>query len=324
MQCVSTKIKKGMEKILSSNSLLKKEDLEVDLKKLGKEILKEFFLFSRSLTLFTRKHPGKDEVTRKHFRLLKKFFRLRSYFDFHLYLGKLYAMGILQEEEIFIRSLKSELSRFSIGSVFIYSQVSTEELAIFLRRLSEKTLSSLRNSNLPRFLEEKKITSIRMKKSEPDDPFVDETKALIERGDDLKVRTLAKLSLQEEPKVMLDILMKRIEKDIDLEGRVKFDFRLRVFQSVILEEFSRLPVDKVIQLLVKEFRGKNRETILADKKYLEGMRSLAKALGYHPQGDYLFNQLKEILGCLEIPEDIFKASLEDNCPEGGVHKLVCG
>lgn len=323
MLCVSTILSKGMDKILSDYSLLKKEDLELDLRELGKEILRELFLCSRRLTLYTKEHSAADEAIKKPFKWLKKLFRFRSYFDFHLYQGKLYTMGIPQNEEVFIRSLKSELSRFTLGSVFIYSQVSPEELSVFLRRLSEKALTSRRNLNLQRFLEEKKITSIRVKKSEPEDPFVEESRALIEKGDDLRVGSLARLSLQEEPEVILDILLKKIEKDIDLEGRVRFDFRLRVFQSVILEKFSRLSADKVEELMAKEFKEKNRETILADKKYLEGMKSLVKALSYHPHRNYLFNQLKEILIPLAIPDDFFKRTLDNNGPEDGVHKLVC-
>lgn len=322
MLCVSTILSKGMDKILSDYSLLKKEDLELDLRELGKEILRELFLCSRRLTLYAKEHPA--EVTKKSFNWLKKLFRLRSYFDFHLYQGKLYTMGIPQKEEVFIRGLKSELSRFSLGSVFIYSQVSPDELVIFLRRMTEKLPPLPKHLDLRRFLEEKKINSIRVKRSEPEDPFVEESKALIEKGDDLRVGTLAKLSLQEEPNVILDILLKKVEKDIDLEGRVKFDFRLRVFQSVILEEFSKLSADKVKELMMKEFKGKNREMILTDKKYLEGMKSLVKALNYHPHRNYLSNQLKEILFTLAIPDDFFKGTFDDNGPEGGIRKLVCG
>jgi hypothetical protein len=311
-----------MDKILSDYSLLKKEELELDLRELGKEILREFFLCSHRLTLYTKEHPA--EVTKKPFNWLKKLFRMRSYFDFHFYQGKLYTMGIPQKEEVFIRGLKSELSRFSLGSVFIYSQVSPDELVIFLRRMTEKLPPLPKHLDLRRFLEEKKINSIRVKRSEPEDPFVEESKALIEKGDDLRVGTLAKLSLQEEPNVILDIRLKKVEKDIDLEGRVKFDFRLRVFQSVILEEFSKLSADKVKELMMKEFKGKNREMILTDKKYLEGMKSLVKALNYHPHRNYLSNQLKEILFTLAIPDDFFKGTFDDNGPEGGIRKLVCG
>lgn len=309
--------------MLSNHSLLKKEDLEIDLRELGKEILRELFLCSRRLTLYAREHQAENEVTKKPFNWLKKLFRLRSYFDFHLYQGKLYTMGIPQNDEVFIRGLKSELSRFALGSVFIYNQVSPEELAIFLRRLSEKALHSRRNLNLQRFLEEKKITSIRVKKFEPEDPFIEECRALIEKGDDLRVGTLAKLSLQEEPEVILDILLKKIEKDIDLEGRVKFDFRIKVFQSVILEEVSRLSADKVVELMTKEFRSKNREMLLADKKYQEGVRRLIEALRYHPHRDYLSSQLKEILISLAIPDDFFKESLGENDQQYGDSKLVC-
>jgi len=308
----------------SNHSLLKKEELELDLRELGKKILRELFFSSHRLALYSIEDPAKDEATKKPFGLLRRFFRLRSYFDIHLYQGELCTMGIPQNEEVFIRSLKSELSRFSLGSVFIYSQVSPEELAIFLRRLSEKAFPSRKNSNLQSFLEEKKITSIRVKKSEPEDPFIEESRALIEKGDDFRVETLAKRSLQEEPKVILDILLKKVEKDIDLEGRVKFDFRLRVFQSVILEEFSKLSADKVEELMAKEFKEKNRETILTDEKYLKGMKSLVKALNHHPHRDYLSNQLKEILAPLAIPDDFFKRTLDDNVPEFGIHKLVCG
>jgi len=317
MLCVSTILSKGMDKILSDYSLLKKEDLELDLRELGKEILRELFFSSHRLTLYSREHPARDEATKKPFSLLKKFFRLRSYFDFHLYQGKLYTLGIPQNEEVFIRSLKSELSRFSLGSVFVYSQVSPEELSVFLRRLSEKALTSRRNLNLQRFLEEKKITSIRVKKSEPEDPFIEESRALMEKGDDFRVETLAKFSLQEEPEVMLDILLKKIDKDIDLEGRVKFDFRLRMFQSVILEEFSKLSADKVEELMTREFKEKKRETILTDKKYLKGMKSLVKALNYHPHRNYLSNQLKEILFTLAIPDDFVKGTFDDTGPDGG-------
>ena len=162
-----------------------------------------------------------------------------------------------------------------------------------------------------------------MKKSEPEDPFVEESKALIEKGDDLRVGTLAKLSLQEEPKVILDILLKKVKKDIDLEGRVRFDFRLRVFQSVILEEFSKLSADKVKELMLREFKGKNREMILTDNKYLEGVKSLVKALNYHHHRNYLSSQLREILVSLAIPDDFIKVTFDDNVPQSGIHKLVC-
>jgi hypothetical protein len=308
----------------SNHLLLKKEELELDLKKSGKEILRELFFCSHHLTLYGREHPAKDKATKKPFGLLRRFFRLRSYFDIHLYQGELCTMGIPQDKEVFIRSLKSELSRFSLGSVFIYSQVGPEELAIFLRRLREKSLHSHRNLNLQMFLEEKKITSIRVKKSEPEDPFVEESRAMIEKGDDLRVGTLAKLSLQQEPEVMLDILLKKLDKDIDLEGRVKFDFRLRVFQSVVLGEFYKLSADKVVELMLKEFGGGKREMILTDKKYQEGMRSLIEALRCHPHGEYLSNQLKELLASLAIPEDLFKETSEDNTPESQIHKPVYG
>ncbi|HVP36012.1 MAG TPA: hypothetical protein VMT04_03360, partial [Terriglobales bacterium] len=206
-------------------SLLKKEELKLDLRELGKEILRELFFFSQHLSLH-REHQAKNEATKKLFSLLKKFFRLRSYFDFHLYRGELYTLGIPQNEEVFIRALKTELSRFSLGSIFIYSQVNPEELAIFFRRLGEKTFHSSRHLDLQRFLEEKRITSIRVKRSEPEDPFLEECKALAERGEDFSLRTLAGLSLREEPGVIMDILLKKIEKEIYLEGRVKLDFRL--------------------------------------------------------------------------------------------------
>ena len=298
----------------SNHSLLKKEELELDLRELGKKILRELFFSSHRLALYSIEDPAKDEATKKPFGLLRRFFRLRSYFDIHLYQGELCTMGIPQNEEVFIRSLKSELSRFSLGSVFIYSQVSPEELAIFLRRLSEKAFPSRKNSNLQSFLEEKKITSIRVKKSEPEDPFIEESRALIEKGDDFRVETLAKRSLREEPKVILDILLKKVEKDIDLEGRVKFDFRLRVFQSVILEEFSKLSADKVEELMVKEFKEKNRETILTDEKYLNGIKNLVRACIQHPEKSYLLKQLEEVFIRTGAPDDFFEKVLDESFP----------
>lgn len=310
MLCVSTILSKGMDKILSDYSLLKKEDLELDLRELGKEILREFFLSSHRLTLYTKEHPA--EVTKKPFNWLKKLFRLRSYFDFHLYQGKLYTMGIPQKEEVFIRGLKSELSRFSLGSVFIYSQVSPDELVIFLRRMTEKLPPLPKHLDLGKLLEEKKINSIRVKKSEQEDPFIDENISLIDKCDDFGAGTLARLSLREEPGVMMEMLLKKIRKDIDLEGRVKLDFKFKVFQSVLLEEFSRLPQEGIKELLEKEFEKKNWEEVSRDEACLDGVRNLVKAFIHHPERDYLFNLLKEIFVRNGAPDNFLEKALDES------------
>lgn len=312
MLCVSTILSKGMDKILSDYSLLKKEDLKLDLRELGKEILREFFLCSHRLTLYTKEHPAEAEVTKKSFNWLKKLFRMRSYFDFHFYQGKLYTMGIPQKEEVFIRGLKSELSRFSLGSVFIYSQVSSDELVIFLRRMTEKLPPLPKHLDLRRFLEEKKINSIRVKKSEREDPFIDENISLIDKCDDFEAGTLARLSLREEPGVMLEILLKKIRKEIDLEGKVKLDFRLKVFQSVLLEEFSRLPLEKTKELLEKEFEKKNWEEVSRDEGYFDGVRNLVRAFIHHPERDYLFNRLKEIFVRNGAPDNFLEKALDES------------
>jgi len=312
MPCVSTILSKRMDKILSAYSLLKKEDLEIDLRELGKEILRELFLGSRRLTLYTREHPAENEVTKKPFNWLKKLFRLRSYFDFHLYRGELYTMGISQMEEVFIRSLKSEFSRFSLGSVFIYSQVSPDELVIFLRRMTEKLPPLPKHLDMQRFLEEKKVNSIRIKRAEKEDPFIDENISLIEKCDDFKAGTLARLSLREDPGVMLDMLLKKIRKDIDLEGRIKLDFKFKVFQSVLLEEFSRLPQEKVKELLEWEFEKKNWEEVSRDEVYLDGVKNLVKAFIHHPERDNLFNRLREIFVRNGAPDNFLEKALDES------------
>ena len=301
-----------MDKILHPNSLIKKEDLELDLRELGKEILRELFLCSRRLSLYTKEHSAADEVTKKPFKWLKKLFRFRSYFDFHLYQGELYTMGIPQNEEVFIRALKSELSRFSLGSIFIYCQVSPKELLIFLRRMSEKLPLPSKYSDLQRFLEEKKVSSIRVKRAEKEDPFIDENLSLIKQCDNFKAGTLARLSLREDPGVMLDILLKKIKKDIDLEGRVRLDFKLRVFKSLVLEEFSRLPGDKAKELLEKEFERQDWKEVSRNEEYLNGVKNLVRVCIQHPERDYLFNQLKGTFIRNGAPDDFFEEALDES------------
>lgn len=213
-----------------------KQVLELDLKELGIEICKELFLASRMVSLDTQGYSKKAEVCEKPLIYLRKLFRLRSYFDLHLYRRGLYCMGMLMEEKVFIRRLKSELSRLSLGSVYVYSQVSLEELMVFLKRLGKKPVSASRKFNLQRFLEEKRVHYIRIKESETEDPFIEESISFVNKSRDFKVRTLAKLALQESPQLIQEILSKEIKKDIDLEGRVRFDFRLGVFQSVLAVE----------------------------------------------------------------------------------------
>jgi HEAT repeat protein len=319
--------------MLSNHSLLKKEDLEIDLRELGKEILRELFLCSRRLTLYAREHQAENEVTKKPFNWLKKLFRLRSYFDFHLYQGELYTMGIPQNEEVFIRGLKSELSRFSLGSVFIYSQVSPDELVIFLRRMTEKLHPLPKHLDLQRFLEEKKVSSIRIKRAEKEDPFTDENISLIEKCGDFEAGTLARLSLREDPGVMLDMLLKKIRKDIDLEGRVKLDFKFKVFQSVLLEEFSRLPQEKVKELLEGEFEKKNWEEVSRDEVYLDGVKNLVKAFIHHPERDSLFVRLREIFVRNGAPDNFLEKALDESAllkiktlkdSESLLERLACG
>ncbi|MCJ7497447.1 MAG: HEAT repeat domain-containing protein [candidate division Zixibacteria bacterium] len=293
-------------------SLLKREDLELDLRELGREILRELFLSSRRLTLYTREHPAEKDLSKKPFNWMKKLFRVRSYFDFHLYQEKLYAMGIPLKEEVFIRGLKAELSKFELGSVYIYSQATADELNLFLRRLSEKLLPLPKNLNLQRFLEEKRINSIRVKNSEPGDTFLEESISLAEKCDDFKVKTFARISLQQNPQLMLDILSRKIRKDINLEGKLKFDFRLKVFQSMLLEEFSKLPGEKVKELLRNEFAGKDWDVISLDVEYLDGVKNLVKAFIHHPERDYLFSELKNVFVHQGAPENFFEKALDES------------
>ena len=293
-------------------SLLKREDLELDLRELGKEILRGLFLSSRRLALYTQEHPAEEDLSKKTFNWMKKLFRIRSYFDFHLYQEKFYAMGIPLEEEVFIRGLKIELSKFELGSVYIYSQVTSDELNIFLRRLSEKLLPLPKNLNFQRFLEEKRINSIRVKKSEPGDTLLEESISLVEKCDDFEVRTFARISLQQDPQLILDLLLRKIRKDIDLEGKLKFDFRLKVFQSILLEEFSKLPGEKVKELLGNEFVRKDWEQISQDEEYLDGVKNLVKAFIHHPERDCLFSELKDVFVRQGAPENFFEKALDES------------
>lgn len=299
----------GNEKMSSDHLLLKKEDLELDLRSLGKEILRELFLSSRSLTFHSKEHLAGREVTRKPYNLLRKLFRLRSYFDFHLYQGNLYTMGIPQNDELFIRALKSELSRFSLGSVFIYKQVSPEELMTFLRKIAPKHQTVPGNSDLQKFLEDKKVSSIRAKKSEREDPFIDENVSLVNQCDNFQAGTLARLSLCQDPGVMLDILLKKIKKDIDLEGRVKLDFKLRVFQSVVVAEFCKLSGEKVKELLSAEFEGRDWKKISTNEEYLNGIRNLTTTLEKHAERESLMDYLKEVLARTGAQEEFFEKAL---------------
>jgi hypothetical protein len=233
---ISIVLEKGGNKMLNNFSHINKQALELDLRELGMEILREFFLVSRRLSLDTQKHPKKGEVCKKPFIRMSKLFRVRSYFDFHLYQGKLFSMGISLEEKAFIRGLKSELSRFSLGSVYIYSQVSQEELCEFLRLLGKKLPTVHKKFDLQHFLEEKKVGYIRVKELETDDPFIEDSISFVSKTEDFKVKTLAKLALQDNPQLIQDVLSKEIKKDIDLEGKVRFDLRLKVFQSVLAME----------------------------------------------------------------------------------------
>lgn len=233
---ISIVLEKEGNKVLNNFSHINKQALELNLRELGLEISRELFLTSRRLSLDTQKHPKKGEVCKKPFICLRKLFRVRSYFDFHLYQGKLFSMGIPLGEKAFIRGLKSELSRFSLGSIYIYSQVSEEELCVFLRRLGKRLPAGHKKFDLQHFLEGKKVRYIRVKELEADDPFIEDSISFVSKTEDFKVKTLAKLALEDNPQLIKDVLSKKIKKDIDLEGKLRFDFRLKVFQSVLAVE----------------------------------------------------------------------------------------
>ncbi|HHI03753.1 MAG TPA: HEAT repeat domain-containing protein [candidate division Zixibacteria bacterium] len=282
------------------------KDLNTNIGELALEIVREFYVASKKVAVYSLSHPLSGKAIGRLFLQMGKAYRFKKYVNFHIEGGRLFVLNIELRSSVFSDQIIEYMQLLDIKNILFDSNISMKQLSSFLDRVVNSGPAGIYQNMMQEFLDKNNIDSIKINSERGILLF---EKGVIYRAEidgDFSIRNLLGQSLGQG----LDKLAKMLsfsENEIDLFiEKFNIDYYPQLVAYLIPEKISLIDSDKLLKLVNDRIdsivdNNQNEST----KQSLNELKVLLDALNLHPARDNIFNQIESTIAYNKISKDIY-------------------
>ncbi|MEW5924684.1 MAG: HEAT repeat domain-containing protein [Candidatus Zixiibacteriota bacterium] len=275
-------------------------DLGLNLNELVHETLREFFLASKKVSIYSSGHPLSQKAISRAFVMMEKIFRFKRFLNLHIFDGHLYALNIRTRPSIFTENVLNYMQMLDLNDILFESNVSANDLSRFLDRFVKRLPSSDFSNLMATFLDKNKITTIRVNSEMGHDIF---EKCPNMRGDligDFSVRAVVGQMLGDDYNRLSSMMADESLPFEEYFAKYRHDYLPPLVGYLIPEILSSMPSDKIQASLLTTVNGENENTAATGSSPAAGgpgLKEMVAALNYHPDREKILENIAgELVG----------------------------
>lgn len=292
---------------------LGEQHLATNINDLSREVMHDLFVACRKAGIYSIGHPMVSKAVARPFLNLQKVFGFKKYFTLVLFEGQLYANNILMSDIGVVDYLKEKMHEREITTILFEDTMTVSDLEVFIDRFVKRLPSSNPDYMMHRFLENRKIFSIRVDSSLADKIFRAGLRYRDDVGEDLSARALVANYFSGDIQLAVTVLGSRFTDTEKLAAATGIDYHTELVNHILPEKFAQLPPSELVELADHILTA---EAALDDSA-ADRLERLVRTFDYHPRRDELLEQIRKKLVTRGGDEEVFNQSLS----QAGTMKL---
>ncbi len=282
------------------------KDLNTNLSELALEIVREFYVASKKVSVYSFSHPLSGKAIKRLFLQMEKAYRFKKYINFHIEAGHLFVLNIKLKPSVFSDQVIECMQLLDIKNILFGSDMSTKQLSLFLDKFVKRIPTGKYQDMMQEYLNRKNIDSIKINGEKGFLLFEKGVKYRADITGDFSVRNLLGQSLGQNLDLLAKMLsFKESEVDTFIE-KFNIDYYPQLIAYFIPEKISLIDPEKLIELLnsrINTIVDNNQDD--PDNQSLNDLKVLLDALNLHPDRDKIFNQIESTIAYNKISKDIY-------------------
>ncbi len=282
------------------------KDLNTNLSELALEIVREFFVASKKVSVYSYAHPLSGKAIGRLFFQMEKLFRFKKYVNIHVESGHLFVLNLELKPSVFSDQIIEYMQLLDVKNILFGSDMSMKQLSLFLDKFVRRIPTGIYQDMMQEYLNKNNIDTIEINSERG---FLLFEKGVKYRADvigDFSVRNILNQTLGQDP----DSLAKMIsfaESDVDtFIDKFGLDFYPPLISYFIPEKISLIDSEKLLKIInerIGSLADKNQDE--SDNHRLSDLKTLLNALSLHPERDNIFNQIESNIAYNKISKDIY-------------------
>ncbi|HDL02763.1 MAG TPA: HEAT repeat domain-containing protein [candidate division Zixibacteria bacterium] len=290
-------------------------DLNLNLNELVHETLRELFLASKKVSIYSSEHPLSQKAIGRAFLMVEKIFRYKRYLNLHIMDGHLHALNIRIRPSIFTETFLNYMQVLDLNDILFQEGISARELSVFLDRLVKRLPSSDFSNLMVTYLKNNKIDTIMVNSETGHDIFEN---CPIMRGDligDFSVRAVVGQIIGDDFERLATLMA---DEELPFEeyfARYKHDYHPILISYLIPEKLAAMPATIIGEKLISAINGEgNYDTdgdVLDEMGGQSRVKELVAALNYHPEREKILDSIGEELLDKGTDKTVYKKILPE-------------
>ena len=290
-------------------------DLNLNLNELVHETLRELFLASKKVSIYSSGHPLSQKAVGRAFLMLEKIFRYKRYLNLHILDGHLYALNIRIRPSIFTETFLNYMQVLDLNDILFQIGLNARELSIFLDRFVKRLPSSDFSNLMVTYLKNNKIETIIVNSKTGHDIF---ESCPVMRGDligDFSIRAVVGQLVGDDFERLATLMADENMPFEDYFDRYRHDYHPTLISYLIPEKLSAMPAGLIREKLLVAVNGESRhDTEMNIENEISGpsrIKELVAALNYHPEREKILDYIGEELLDKGTDSSVYKKILPE-------------
>jgi len=282
-------------------------DLGTNLNELAYEIIRELYVASKKVAIYSSSHPLAIKAIGGPFILLEKIFKFKKYFSLHISSGYLYAINIRTKQSTFTDQIMDYMQILDLSDILFEAGITADQLSSFLNRFVKRLPATDYQNLMATHLEKNKIDTIYINSEKGYNLFEKGRQFRGDLADDFSVRSIVGQSFNTDLENLSNILADEYLSPDEFISLYNIDYYYDLVAYLIPEKIASMSSDSIMELLSKHaldvLIGKaNSET--PDQTELNKLKNLIVSLNFHPEREKIISELSNLLVKNNVPKEI--------------------
>jgi len=274
--------------------------MNVDIKQLSLDIMRDLFGSSRRLALYPLGHPATQDALKKPLMDLNEIFAFKHSFTVELFRDRMLAEGILIDDAVFVSGIAMEMKKHKLSDIVFYSNLMIGDLYHLLLTLVSKP--GPYEDNFSRVMKAKNVTAIAVNVGNPPRLFnFDSAGALPEPGRFELQRRVQEI-LGDKPDIIARYYMGKVNDDDDILDDLGIDFRLIFLAKFFKEALVGLDKDRGLKLIENAVLSANWLDDSVESQSILGLKRLFDDYLSENKDEEIFGSVFHLVKKVGAPE----------------------
>ncbi len=261
-------------------------DLNTNLSELAHEFLRELYLASKKVSIYSAAHPMAIKALGRPFMLMDRILKFKEHVNLHVSDSHLYILNIRVKPCVFTDQIKDYMQINDLTDILFHSFVAAENLSAFLERFVKRLPASDYKNLMHAHLERHNVQSITVNSAAGMELFESGLKYRADVLQDFSVRAIISTYIGTDFQQMAQLIADESLPREEYLKKYRHDYYPQLVSLIVPEQIRRLDTEKLLKYMTDKITNASGNP--------ESCRMLLSAVKFHHQSDYILNGLDEL------------------------------